>query len=144
MSQEAPDFDELFAELFAPLHRYCTRLTGDGDHAEDVAQEAFIRLVTHDVRGPLPALRVWLFKVATHLVRDHVRVADNRRRLLTLHPVTPSATPSPGAEMERAERVAHVRAALNTLSERDRTMLHPPGYAIHVSGREHSVFVTDE
>jgi RNA polymerase sigma factor (sigma-70 family) len=117
------EIQTLFDEAFPPLHRYCVRLTGDPDVAQDVAQEAFVRLVRDQVQGPPPALKSWLFRVANNLIRDRYRVSENRRRLLEAHPVAPAAAPDPERELERAQTVAGVRAALNALSERDRTLL---------------------
>lgn len=117
------EIQALFEEGFPPLYRYCLRLTGDADVAQDVAQEAFVRLVRDRVQGPPPALRAWLFRVAGNLIRDRYRVTENRRRLLEAHPVTPGGTPDPDSELERAETVARVREALDGLSDRDRTLL---------------------
>lgn len=117
------DFDQTFDELYPPLVRYCHRLTGDRDAAEDTAQEALVRLYTHGVEGPTPALRVWLFKTATHLVRDRYRVEENRRRLLQENPVTPSAMEGPERTLERKVDRATARKALEQLPERDREML---------------------
>lgn len=117
------DFDALYDEVFPPLYRYCQRLTGDPDTAEDVAQEAFVRLLDRKVEGERPALRVWLFTVATHLIRDRWRVTSNRRRLLEIHPVTPGASPDPEAEAVRRQEVAGVRRALEGLEARDRELL---------------------
>lgn len=117
------DFDAIFGDEFPPLFRYCHRLTGDADAAEDVAQEAFVRLFTKNVEGPRPALRVWLFRVATHLIRDRYRVSENRRRLLERHPVAPPSMPDPELALESEQAKEAVRTALATLAERDREML---------------------
>jgi len=117
------DFDALYDEVFPPLYRYCHRLTGDPDVAEDVAQEAFVRLLDRRVTGERPALRVWLFKVATHLIRDRWRVTENRRRLLQINPVMPGGTPDPDRALEQREDIASVRAALEQLDARDRELL---------------------
>jgi RNA polymerase sigma-70 factor (ECF subfamily) len=117
------DFDATFDELYPPLVRYCHRLTGDGDVAEDVAQEALVRLFTHQVEGPIPALRVWVFKTATHLVRDRYRVEENRKRLLQVNPVSPAPSESPERRMERMEDRDRVRSALEELPSRDREIL---------------------
>jgi RNA polymerase sigma factor (sigma-70 family) len=117
------DFDALYDEVFPPLFRYCQRLTGDPDVAEDVAQEAFVRLLDRKVTGERAALRVWLFTVATHLIRDRWRVSTNRRRLLEINPVTPGAAPDPEVETERRQEVADVRRALDGLADRDRELL---------------------
>ena len=117
------DFDALYEDVFPPLFRYCHRLTGDPDVAEDVAQEAFVRLLDRGVAGERPALRVWLFKVATHLIRDRWRVSENRRRLLQINPMTPGGAPDPDRELEQEEEVGSVRTALALLDPRDRELL---------------------
>jgi RNA polymerase sigma factor (sigma-70 family) len=117
------DFDSFFDDVFPSLFRYCMRLTGDADAAEDAAQEAFVRLVRDEPKGPTRALRVWLFKVATHVVRDRYRVGENRRRLLEKHPVAPSPMPDPETEIQREEEITEVRKALDELSQRDRCLL---------------------
>lgn len=119
----AVEFEQLFDEVYPSLFRYCHRLVGDADVADDTAQEAFVRLVERDVQGAPRALRVWLFRVATHLIRDRVRMAVNRQRLLTWNPVLPSGTPDPAEAVERDESVRRVRRALDTLEPRDRTLL---------------------
>ncbi len=117
------EFDALYDEVFPPLFRYCHRLTGDADVAEDVAQEAFVRLLDRGVSGERPALRVWLFKVATHLIRDRWRVGENRRRLLQINPVAPGSAPDPERDLEQGEDVANVRSVLARLDARDRELL---------------------
>ena len=117
------EFDALYDEVFPPLFRYCHRMTGDADVAEDVAQEAFVRLLDRGVSGERPALRVWLFKVATHLIRDRWRVGENRRRLLQINPVAPGSAPDPERDLEQAEDVANVRSVLERLDARDRELL---------------------
>lgn len=117
------EFEQLFDEVYPSLFRYCHRLTGDADVADDLAQEAFVRLFDRRVEGEAPALRVWLFKVATHLLRDRARQSGNRRRLLTENPVLPSEAPDPDREVERGETVRRVRVVLDRLDERDRVLL---------------------
>ena len=117
------DFDGLFDACYPSLRRYCGRLTGDQDSGDDVAQEAFVRLLERKPQGTQDGLRSWLFTVATHLVRDRVRVSENRRRLLDQHPVGPSAPPNPEEEISRQERVESVRRALEELGSRDRSLL---------------------
>jgi RNA polymerase sigma-70 factor (ECF subfamily) len=115
------DFDALFQRLYPSLFRYLHRLTGDADIAEDVAQEAFVRLL----RQPLtePEVRPWLFTVAMNLVRDGARKTERRNRLLTGAPALVAQSRMPDEQVERAERIEMVRHVLERLSERDRQLL---------------------
>ena len=113
----------LFESQFPTLFRYCLRLTGEPDVAEDAAQEAFVRLVRDKVEGPPAAVRAWLFRVASNVIRDRYRVRENRRRLMEIHPAAPEAAPDPQESLERGEQVARVRAVLEELAPRDRTLL---------------------
>lgn len=113
-------FDALFERLYPPLFRYLHRLTGDADAADDVAQESFVRLYREDL--PADEARPWIFRVATNLVRDGARKRKRHRRLRDRIPSRP-APPRPDETVEREERVAAVRAALDRLKPRDRRML---------------------
>ena len=117
------DFDATFDQHYPSLVRYCQRLTGEPDAAEDIAQESMVRLFHHQVAGPDVGIRAWLFKTATHLVRDRYRVGQNRLRLLAEHPVRPSEPDSPERSLERRESRARAREALDGLSPRDREIL---------------------
>jgi len=116
------DFDTLFDSAYPPLFRYCNRLTGDPDQAEDLAQEAFFRLLDRGVAGTEAGLRAWLFRVATNLARDGSRTRETRRRILSAVPPS-EPMPPPDREAIRAEEVRQVRKGLEALPERDRQML---------------------
>lgn len=97
IDREPPSDGELMAqaqaggrEAFAQLvdrHKdilvgYLTRLTGEAERAEDLAQEAFLRLFTsaggYQERGQL---RAYLFRIATNLLRSEERRSARWRRL---------------------------------------------------------------
>lgn len=114
----------LFAEHHASLFRFLSRMTGDPDAAEDAAQEAFVRLVE---RPPQPGdTRAWLFRVGINAARLAARTRSRRLRLLEGAPERApvgDAPPRPDEALATAEARARVRAALDGLSERDRTIL---------------------
>lgn len=111
---------KLYEQYHGSLVRMLYRRTGDRDRAEDLAQEVFARALATPPRNPRP----WLFAVALNLVREDGRRAASRgRRLQLLRAETTEAGPGPDQELERAERVSAVRAALQRLSERDREAL---------------------
>lgn len=81
-------FHALYGRTAAPLRAYVARTMGRADHADDIVQETFLRLL----RAPLATrdldeLRAYAFRVASHLIVDHWRV---RRRELP----APSAEPA--------------------------------------------------
>lgn len=117
------DFETVFDEMYPGLFRYCHRLTGDADVADDITQETFVRLYERRVEGAEERVRAWLFRTAIHLVRDRHRLRKNRRRLLEANPVLPAGTELPDRAVERGEDVARVRVALDGLKDRDREML---------------------
>lgn len=117
------DFDRTFEAHYPELVRYCHRLTGEADAAEDVAQESFVRLFDHGVDGTPGGIRAWLYKTATHLVRDRYRVDKNRKRLLEENPVVPTGLESPERSLERREARERARVALDALQPRDREIL---------------------
>lgn len=128
MSDMQPSFRERFPELFeahfARVFRYLDRMCGDPDLAGDLAQETFVRLYR---RGGLPdAPEAWLISVAANLLRNARSTATRRRTLLEgarsddlLGP--PPRTPEGEAEAECTRR--QVRAALDRLPERERSLL---------------------
>jgi RNA polymerase sigma-70 factor (ECF subfamily) len=111
---------ELYHQYHESLVRMLTRRTGDRDRAEDLAQETFARAVVAPPNNPRP----WLFAVALNLVREDGRkYVRQGRRLQLLKAETVSTAPAADEEFERRQNVAAVRAALATLSERDREAL---------------------
>src|SRR5688500_13830595 len=125
---------QLFTEHYDGLYRYLVRLTGDSDLAADAAQEAFVRLVE---RPPQDRhVRAWLFAVATNVARDNARA---RARWATLLMGSPGRAPmgdvgpGPDGAAESAERRKVVRAALDRLSWKERTVLlmREEGFAHH-------------
>ena len=63
----------LYAACYAELVGFLKRLTGDAGHAEDLAQEAGIRLIALARNEPIQNARAFLFHAATNLARDALR-----------------------------------------------------------------------
>jgi RNA polymerase sigma factor (sigma-70 family) len=116
-SAQPHDYDAWLGEL----RRYVHRLTGDPDVAEDVAQEAVLRLVRAERTNELRAPRAWLYRTATNMVRDQARhVAMQRRKPV---PVDADAPVTPEQDLERVETIREVRAVLERIPPRDRELL---------------------
>ena len=117
------DWGELYRAIFPDLVRFLHRKVWDPDRARDLAQEAFVRALQHEPRRPRP----WLFQVAANLARDEARTVLRRKRHLALlkneAEDRQEETPDPMEGVAERERWAAVRAALDTLGERDREAL---------------------
>lgn len=110
----------LFEEYHESLVRMLTRRTGDRDRAEEIAQEVFARAVVAPPRNPRP----WLFAVALNLVREEGRRSVSHDRRLVLYKAEQQASAeAPDEVLDRNDRIAAVRTALDQLSERDRDAL---------------------
>lgn len=103
---------------------YLTRLTGNRDRAEDLAQETFLRLFRsardYTEQG---YLRAYLFRIATNLVRSEER-REKRLRLLTpFLPREEHAEPAAASGLLRRELHREVAAAVAKLPLRYRVPL---------------------
>lgn len=96
------------------------RMLGRWDLAEDVAQEAFLRVfrAAHRYR-PEAKFTTWLYRIVVNLCHDQRRRAGRAPVLLTEDAPEPAAEPAPDP-LEADERAARVRRALDTLPERQR------------------------
>ena len=111
---------DLFVQYHASLVRMLYRRTGDRDRAEEIAQETFARAVAAPPRNPRP----WLFAVALNLVREEARTTARRdRRLVLFRAEQADWVVPPDQEVDRGERIARVRSALDRLAPRDREAL---------------------
>ena len=115
----------LFERHYPSLVWYLHGRLGDRDLAEDLAQEAFVRLLDKPPREP----DAWLYVVAGNLARDAQRSEGRRARHLSIMDapgrLMEAADPSPGADaaMCTAEESALVRDTLAMLPERDAALL---------------------
>ncbi len=82
---DASDLMAVVAHYQSPLLRYVGQILGRVDHeAEDVVQEAFVRLhrqVAGHGSGSVKHLTTWLFRVTHNLTIDMLRRRSRRRRV---------------------------------------------------------------
>jgi RNA polymerase sigma-70 factor (ECF subfamily) len=116
------DWGELYRTVLPDLVRFLHRKVWDMERARDLAQDAFVRALRESPDNP----RAWLFTVAANLAKDEARTAIRRKGHLTLLKTEAegsAVTADPSVELERGEREAVVRRALEALGERDREAL---------------------
>lgn len=67
-------FLELYSRTAVQLRAYVIRTLGNATDADDIVQDSFLRLLRTPVPvGDEPAVRAYLFRVASNLVIDHYR-----------------------------------------------------------------------
>lgn len=137
-------FDDLFRHYYPRLIGLAERMLGDRTEAEDVLQEAFLRLARSgpaDVDGTNPdslldrpdeVVGAWLRRVVLNLgvnrLRERRRAAERLERAQRLDPAldprhSTGEAGSPAQQVLRDEARAEVRAVLATLPERQRGCL---------------------
>ncbi len=128
-AQEQPvsnDFDALFLAHFQAVFRLAYRIAGTREEAEDLAQEAFLRLHrSPKVREGAnePALRAWLFQVVTHLAYNSARGQGRRQRREEAVFGAPRDEADPADVAEQVEGRLAVRRTLLKLPERQAQLL---------------------
>ena len=132
-SAEPPGWEtieELFAALESPLLSYALRLVGELSVAEDMVQEAFMKLHAQfeKVREP----RRWLYRTVHNQALNHRRQTD---KIVPLNPQgeggAQAATaaeasdpqPLPDEQIARWEGIGLVRLSLEALDERSRELI---------------------
>ena len=106
---------EIYQAEHLALFRFVRAATGDDEAAEDVLQEAFVRLIREVAAGrPPDNAHAWLFRVATNLVVSQVRRARTAERHLADLDHDPLAA-SPEQLVLVTERDEEVRLAVDDL-----------------------------
>lgn len=120
--------EELFTALESPLLGYALRLVGERSTAEDLVQDAFMKLHAQfdEVREP----QRWLYRAVHNAALNYRR---DSARLVNPDPSAPSDlsdrsdatddSPLPDEQIARAEGIGLVRLSLKTLDARSRELI---------------------
>ncbi|WP_235857830.1 RNA polymerase sigma factor [Marimonas lutisalis] len=101
-------------------HAY--RLLGDRTEAEDIAQEAMLRLwkIAGDWRQGEAKVTTWLYRVVANLSTDRLRRRGRNGPPLDEVPEPRDEAEGPAERMQTQARAEALQAALNALPERQR------------------------
>ena len=110
----------LTLRLTPQVFAHALRLLGDRAEAEDVAQEAMLRLwrIAPDWREGEAKVTTWLYRVTANLATDRLR--KRRGVALDAVPEPEDDRPSAAEGLQDAARAAALQAALADLPERQR------------------------
>jgi RNA polymerase sigma-70 factor (ECF subfamily) len=103
-----------------PLLRYARSLTGSHGAAQDVVQDAFLRLLhkVHSVRD----LSAWLGRVTHNLAMDHLRREARMKRAHEAAALVETAAAPPAAKLE-TDGPPHLHQELGRLSVNERAVI---------------------
>lgn len=106
----------LFSEHNESLVRFLAVRLHSVQEAKEVAQEAYVRLLSLDDSGAVSFLRAFLFKTAANLAVDRLRTRSRQRQALNAGLCDElRETPTPDYEVARAEEVEIVRRLIGEL-----------------------------
>ncbi len=124
---KAETIEELFNALESALLNYALRLAGELSVAEDVVQEAFMKL--HAQFEQVQEPRRWLYRTVHNLALNHRR---DSKKIISLNAQpeenagsdTADPQPLPDEQIARWEGIGLVRLGMEALDERSREIVH--------------------
>ncbi|MGE9267923.1 MAG: RNA polymerase sigma factor [Verrucomicrobiales bacterium] len=112
--------EEVFRLEESPLIRYAFGILGRRELAEEVVQEAFLKLHGHWGEVELP--RPWLYRCVRNLALNVIR--KSRREEVSDELEGRDSGERPDEECRRMEALGQVRMLLAEMGRRDREMIH--------------------
>lgn len=131
LQSDALILERSYAAYRSGLVRRLTAMTRQPEVAEDLAQEAFLRLAREVEAGRLPNdVPAWLHRVGANLVASrgrHLKVVERKDAEMP----QPGIVADPESEVVRSELTAALRLALDGLPpvDRDALLLAARGYS---------------
>jgi RNA polymerase sigma-70 factor (ECF subfamily) len=119
---------EYFVQLREPIYGYLARFCGSMADAEDLTQEAFLKLYRHLREGrEIENVRSWLFQVARNLAVSQARsrsTVDNNSTVLSSEVLAATEVASTEELIIKSERDTCLRVAVQELTDFQRQCLH--------------------
>jgi len=133
MNSIALTINDLFLNHRQSLIHTIFGIVGCPQTAEDLAHEAYLKMLHAAENQEISYPRPFLYQIARNLALDHLRKEQVRQRggypskdheeLETLIERLPANTPTPEQQADDRQQVDHMLEALNGLSERRRQIL---------------------
>ena len=110
-------FEELYESYAPDVYRFAHWLAGDGQEAEDITSETFVRawVRIHTIRTE--TLKAYLFTIARNIYLEQLRKGKRRVPLEDIHP---DPAPQPDKIVESQLDILRVQRFLQTIPETDR------------------------
>lgn len=108
---------EIHNRFFADMYRYAYYRVGDESRAEDIASEAFTRMLEafNSNKGPRSSIRGWLMGTVSNIVNDYFRMVYGQQ-ISELSDFIQDPNNLPDSSVEIADQNLFVRSALRELT----------------------------
>jgi len=119
-------FEQAVVALKDRVHAYATRMLRDRAEAQDVAQDALVKLWQHREAVDEAGARLWLMRTAHNLCIDRLRKRKVRSEIADgddVMDMQPDEKPGPETRAGATEIGAGIETALAELCELDRAVL---------------------
>jgi len=117
------ELDRLVTQHLSPALRFATRLTGTVDAAEDVLQEALVRVARSWKAFRKEAeFRTWLFRIVINVFRDRLAAAKPADRTLSID-IADKRSGDPAIEAQDVELGQLIAARVSALPPRQREVM---------------------
>jgi RNA polymerase sigma factor (sigma-70 family) len=117
---DSSDIERIFREHNDALVRFIAAKLGSQQEAREVAQEAYVKLLSLDHREAVSYLRAFLFKTAANLATDRLRLRSRRGVLLIGRLDCAVFELSPERELEGEQTLTRLREAIDELPQKCR------------------------
>ena len=114
---------DLVTEVGADVLRFLRRRLSHGDHAQDLAQEVFLRLMRVEDVGLIRNPRAYTIRVAAHVAHEWRMLARNRMPHSEEALVELIDDEDPADAAQRAQEIEKLERTLNMLSPKCRAVL---------------------
>jgi RNA polymerase sigma-70 factor, ECF subfamily len=122
-SSDQHELDRLVTEHLPSALRFATRLTGNVDAAEEVLQEALVRVARSWKTYRREAqFRTWLFRIVINAFHNRLAAAKNQPQPLSSD-VADSHVADPAAEAQERELAELIAARVSSLPTRQREVM---------------------
>lgn len=129
LSSGPPALDQIYVSQRRTLIGMLFRMVRNSQTAEDLAQDAYLRVAVAAREQPILALKSFLFRTARNLALDHLRAERMHGTVMAqgmaqeAMEAVPGAVASPETQAFDRQRVALLDATLGRMKERRRAIL---------------------
>ncbi len=118
-------FEAIYQQHSDGIYRYCLARLADPAAAEDAAANTFMKACSaySRVEPNSDGVRLWLFRIATNVVKDHYRRQSRRRRLFAALVGSVRPEQDPEAQAMLSVELQGILDALADLPSRERHLV---------------------